>query len=308
MSKQPVILCPGQGAQHVGMGKAWFQASTDAAQTFNEADEILGDRLNAKLSELCFEGPEDRLNRTDVTQPALFVAGVASFRALFSSADPTSFSAIAGLSLGEYTALHLAGAISFADALEVVALRGKAMQEAAEATESGMVALIGADEKQVQELCDRAGGDDVLVPANFNAPGQIVISGSQSACNRAVETASEMGLRATPLKVAGAFHSPIMQPAADQLGEALAKVELQNPKCPVLSNVTAEPHPSDPAEIRELLVAQLTKPVRWAQSAASLAETHHGAEFHELAPGKVLAGLMRRTHRETKVQPHGEPA
>jgi [acyl-carrier-protein] S-malonyltransferase len=335
----PIVLCPGQGAQAVGMGKAWFDASADAARTFGAADEILGDRLGAKLSELCFDGPEDRLNRTDVAQPALFVTGVACFQALFGDVQPSDLVAAAGLSLGEYTALHLAGSISFADGLELVTLRGSAMQAAAEASDSSMVALIGADATQAEEVCaavlgERGGGGGrgaggggmdssaVLVPANFNAPGQIVLSGDAQSCARAVEVAGEMGLRATALSVAGAFHSPIMQPAADRLAEALAKVEILPPACPVVSNVTARPHgegpdgrPADSAELPELirgsLIQQLTSPVRWSESCSLLVERFGGGEspaaFHELAPGKVLAGLMRRIDRKTQVVSHDRP-
>ncbi|MEZ6209903.1 MAG: ACP S-malonyltransferase [Phycisphaerales bacterium] len=322
MSDQLVLLCPGQGAQNVGMGKAWFDHSPDAARTFGAADEILGDRLGAKLSALCFEGPADTLNRTDIAQPAIFVTSVACFQALFHDADPSGFAATAGLSLGEYTALHLAGAMDFADALELVVLRGRAMQDAAEASAGSMVALIGADEDQARQVCDRAAGNGVLVCANFNAPGQIVLSGSVDACQRAVTVASEMGLRATALSVAGAFHSPLMQPAADRLRAALEKTTIREPRCTVVSNVTAAPHGALVASneggeggggngggadaIRERLVEQLTHPVRWAQSCAWLTANVPGV-YHELAPGKVLAGLMRRINRETKVTTHDEP-
>lgn len=322
MSNAPVFLCPGQGAQAVGMGRAWFDASPDAARTFGAADEILGDRLGAKLSQLCFEGEPEAINRTDITQPALFVTAVASFQAMFGDRDASAFLATSGLSLGEYTALHLAGAVSFQDALELVALRGRAMQDAAEAVESGMVALIGADESAAVQLCEsvlaRAGEGAVLVPANFNAPGQIVLSGSHAACLLAVEIAGEASLRATSLSVAGAFHSPIMQPAADRLRVALRNADIQEPACPVISNVTALPHgthvegvPDGVDGIRELLVRQLTSPVRWDASCRWLidyaAEQAPDAQFHELAPGKVLAGLMRRIDRSRKVASHDAP-
>jgi [acyl-carrier-protein] S-malonyltransferase len=320
MSK-PVLLCPGQGAQAVGMGRAWFESSPDAARTFGAADELLGDRFGEKLSKICFDGPAELLNRTDVAQPALYVCGVASFQAEFGGADASALEATAGLSLGEYTALHLARAMSFEDGLNLVALRGRAMQDAAEASEGSMVALIGADEEQARALCEAvvSSGDSdwVLVPANFNAPGQIVISGSEAACDAAVAKAGESGLRATKLTVAGAFHSPLMQPAADRLAEALARTELDEPRCTVLSNVTGLPHaehaagidPPDmggPELIRWRLVRQLTAPVRWEQSCRWLVE-HSGGELHELAPGKVLAGLMRRIDRSRKVTTHDQP-
>lgn len=303
-----IILCPGQGSQCVGMGRAWFDASPSAAQTFGAADEILGDSLGEKLSTLCFEGPEDRLNKTDVAQPALFVCGVASFQALFSGETKDAFDAMAGLSLGEYTALHLAGALSFEDGLRLVALRGKAMQEAAEASDGGMVAVIGAEEDAVSALCDAARGNGVLVPANFNAPGQIVISGSGDACDRAVVLAGERGMRVSKLTVAGAFHSPLMSPAADRLRAALASVEMRSPSCVVVSNVTAEPHGEDPSSIAERLVEQLTSPVRWSQSCGWLAGRYSGSSYHELAPGKVLSGLMRRIERSIKVENHDSPS
>ncbi|TVQ63976.1 MAG: ACP S-malonyltransferase [Phycisphaerales bacterium] len=309
------LLCPGQGAQAVGMAKAWFDHSPEARRVFEEADRVLGDRLSHPIGPLCFEGPANRLNATDAAQPAIFVAGVACAHALAARwqtpVDRLPLAGAAGLSLGEYTALHLAGAMSFEEALELVALRGAAMQDAAEAQSSGMVALIGATEDQAQALCDRCAGDDVLVPANYNAPGQIVISGHAEACQRAADAAPEFGCKATPLVVAGAFHSPLMQPAADRLAEALARTDLRAPRCPVYSNVTGEPHEADPASIRSRLIEQLTSPVRWAQACAKmhadglLTDPNH---VHELAPGKTLAGIMRRIERTVQVQSHDDPS
>jgi len=289
------------------MGKGWMDHSPAAAQTFGAAEGILGDRLGAPLTTLCFEGPADALNRTDVAQPAIYTVSVACYQALFGDVDAAELGAVAGLSLGEYTALHLAGAISFADGLELVTLRGKAMQEAADASDGSMVALIGADEGQAEGVVGKAAEGDVLVAANFNAPGQIVLSGSSSACDRAVVVAGEMGLRASKLAVAGAFHSALMGPAAERLGEALGRVEISAPACPVLSNVTGEPHDPDPDSIRARLVEQLTEPVRWSQGCAWLVG-HVEGEYHELAPGKVLSGLMRRIHRDTKVVNHDTPS
>ncbi len=312
MSEKLVILCPGQGAQAVGMGKSWLETSAAAGQVFGAADEILGDRLGAPLTELCFDGSAETLDRTDVAQPALFVVGVASYQALFGDSSPGDLAAVAGLSLGEYTALHLAGAVSFADGLELVALRGRAMQDAAESSDSGMVALVGADEEQAQAVCAEAAGEDVLVCANFNAPGQIVLSGASAACDRAVEAAKERGLRATRLSVAGAFHSPIMASAAVRLKEALDRVTVSAPACPVLSNVTGTPHASDDeagraieATIRDRLVEQLTSPVRWSACCSWLASNVEGS-YHELAPGKVLSGLFRRIDRAVKVASHDQ--
>jgi len=312
MTEPAVILCPGQGAQRVGMGRAWFDAAPIAAQTFGAADRILNTALGGHLSDLCFSGPADRLNSTRIAQPALYVSAVASFQALVGDDEPTIVAA-AGLSLGEYTALHIAGALSFEDGLRLVALRGQAMQDAADALPGGMVALIGADEAQARDLCARVtvGRPDlVLVPANFNAPGQIVISGSAEACDRAVELAVGAGLRASRLPVAGAFHSPLMKPAADRLAEALAGVPIAEPRLPVLSNVTGEPHTGGAGDfadsVRAALVAQLTRPVRWDECGRWLAANVQGA-YHELAPGKTLAGLMRRIDRSIKVISHDEP-
>jgi [acyl-carrier-protein] S-malonyltransferase len=327
-----VLLFPGQGAQVVGMARAWCAQAPEARAAMDEADSVLRGQLpaGASLSELCFNGPVDVLNRTDVAQPAIFAASVASLRGLMArlgASDPVAglgVVAAAGLSLGEYTALHAAGAIGFADGLRLVALRGRAMQEAATARPSGMVALIGATPEQAEEVCRKTlaevGAGEVLVCANFNAPGQVVISGSAAACARAAAgdgPAAAMGLRASALAVAGAFHSPIMAPAAARLGEALGRTAISKPRCAVVSNVTARPHGADPRSIAELLVAQLTAPVRWSESCQWLAGRPAelardggagGLEFHELAPGKTLAGLMRRISKETKVTTHDEPA
>jgi len=306
-----IFLCPGQGAQSVGMAKAWTQSSPAAKAVFDEADAILGDTLGAPLSTLCFEGPAETLNRTDVSQPAIYTASIASYRALLETHGNFSIAATAGLSLGEYTALCIAGAFSFADGLKLVALRGRAMQDAAEAVPSSMVALIGADEAKANALCDAARENDILVAANFNAPGQVVISGSATACDRAEILAPDHALRATRLQVAGAFHSPIMQPAADRLREALANTPIDTPVCPVMSNVTGAAHDSDlksaPDSIRERLVAQLTSPVRWAANCEQLATAHPDADWHELAPGKSLTGMMRRINKAIKPTTHDQP-
>ncbi len=299
MTETPaILLCPGQGAQTVGMGRAWAEHSPIARAVFDEADAILGDRLGRPLSELCFDGPAETLNRTDAAQPALYVTAIASARA--SGALDGAVAAAAGLSLGEYTALHLAGAFDFAAGLELVTLRGRAMQDAAQASDSGMVALIGTTEEQAAAVCDAARQRDVLVCANFNAPGQIVVSGSSQACARAVQVAQDMGFRATPLQVAGAFHSPIMQPAADRLAEALRDTQIQSPQCTVLSNVSGKPHDVDPASIRTKLVEQLTHPVRWEDNVRWLVANMPSDSIIELAPGRTLAGLARRIDKSFK--------
>lgn len=305
------LLCPGQGAQAVGMARAWFDASGEARRVLTLAERLLGGRLGVPLTTLCFEGPSESLNRTDASQPAIFatsmacLAGICEGRGVSPSELPLD--AAAGLSLGEYTALCAAGAMSFEDGLELVALRGRAMQDAAEATPGGMVALVGADEAGAAEVCDAARGGDILVCANFNAPGQVVLSGSRGACERAAAEAERRGLRAASLPVAGAFHSPLMASAASRLGEALAKVRFRPARCPVLSNVTGVPHESGSESVRTRLVEQLTSPVRWEACCRYLVSSAHG-EFVELAPGRTLAGLMKRIDRSVKVTSRDEPA
>src|SRR5262245_12053851 len=212
LSRKTYILCPGQGAQVVGMGKDFYESSPAAREVFDRANQIVG----FDLSGICFNGPDERLNQTDICQPAIYVTSVACFAAARSAGriSPEEVSAYAGLSLGEYTALYLAGAFAFEDGLKLVAARGKYMQEAAVATPSGMVAVMVADEATVNELCEKNASGEVLVPANFNAPGQVVVSGSKAACERVQEAAEAEGLKAVPLVVAGAFHSPIMKTGA----------------------------------------------------------------------------------------------
>ncbi|MCZ6836589.1 MAG: ACP S-malonyltransferase [Planctomycetota bacterium] len=302
-----IILCPGQGAQAVSMGKAWVESSAAARAVFDEADQVLGDELGERLSQYCFEGPGERLTQTDVSQPAIYACSVASYQGLLESDAIGDITSAAGLSLGEYTALHLAGAFSFADGLRLVALRGKVMQEACDEHPSSMVVLIGADETQAAEVCEKAAQGQVLVPANFNAPGQIVLSGNTEACERAGQVASELGVKSTKLTVAGAFHSPLMESAAQKMKEALAEINFQPLKIPVWSNVTAQPHDSENSELlRQRLVEQIVSPVKWAQTCQGLV-SESGFSYHELAPGTVLRGLMRRIDRTTKVISHDEP-
>jgi len=302
-----IILCPGQGAQAVGMGKAWYTASLEAKAVFDEANDVLG----FNLTNLCFEGPAEDLNRTDNGQVAIYTASVACFRGLQAKGDLAQFTATAGLSLGEFTALHLAGAFSFADGLRLVRLRGEAMQAAAQAVPSSMVAITGeVNETNMQMLCDKVNDqlpkEAVLVPANYNSPMQVVLSGTLDACKLVVGEAEAAGFRATPLTVAGAFHSPLMQPAALKLAEALAKVAWRSPAVKVLSNVTGEPHVSNPSLIQKRLVEQLTNPVRWTQS-MQYAAKHMPGRYVELAPGKVLSGLMRRIDKAIRVENFDTP-
>ncbi len=296
MANNTYILCPGQGAQVVGMGKDYFESSPVAKETFETANRVIG----FDLAKLCFEGPQDRLNQTDISQPAIYTTGVACFRAAVAAGkiSPADVTAYAGLSLGEYTALHLAGVFSFEEGLKLVAARGKYMQEAAVATPSSMVAIMGADEAAINKLCDESAAGEVLVPANFNAPGQIVVSGSKGACDRVLKAAEAAGFKAVALAVAGAFHSPVMQGGADKMKGELDKVAFQSPKTPVYSNVTAKLH--EPASIKELLVKQIIAPVRWEQTMVPLAAIE-GAKFVELAPGRTLAGLMKRISRRLPV-------
>ncbi len=300
----------------VGMGKAWFDASNAARDIFARADKVVGSSLGASLSELCFAGPVERLNRTDASQPAIFTASIASYAAMLESAGLTfadagkQLVAAAGLSLGEYTALCVAGAFSFEDGLRLVQLRGAAMQEAADKSGGGMLALIGATDEQAQQVADAARGSDVLVCANFNAPGQVVLSGSKAACERGVDEAQKLGLRSQLLAVAGAFHSPLMAPAAEKLAAALSKTSIANLSCPVVANVSARPYSGTSAdEIRKGLADQLTSSVKWSQSCAWMCQQFASAnqDFHELAPGKTLAGLMRRIDKAAKVTGHDTP-
>ena len=315
MSMQHIILCPGQGAQAACMGRAWFEQSSASKAVFEEADRVLGSTLGAPLSEICFNGPAQRINQTDVSQPAIYTVSVACWRGLLQKRGDLPLRAAAGLSLGEYTALHIASVFDFATGLKLVAQRGRLMQDAAVASKGGMVALIGADDDQAQAVCDKAAQGEALVCANFNAPGQIVLSGAATACERAVAAASELGLKATPLTVAGAFHSPLMQPAADKMAAVLSGVSLQKPACEVWSNVTAAPHNADNWDaangggaelLKARLVQQIISPVKWSQTCSALAFGDQ-IEYHELAPGTVLRGLMRRIDRNRKVTNHDQP-
>ena len=284
------------------MGKDFHDASNAVRHVFDTANSILG----FDLAKVCFEGPAERLNQTDVSQPAIYATSVACFRAAREAGkvDPAHVTAYAGLSLGDYTALHLAGAFTFEEGLKLVAARGRYMQEAAIASPSGMVAILGAEEPAVRELCEKAAQGEVLVPANFNAPGQIVVSGSKAACERVLTEATSAGFKATALAVAGAFHSPLMQPAADRMRVELDKVNFRPLTTTVYSNVTAEPH-VDAESIKELLIRQIVAPVQWERTMKTLAGADglgDGARFVELAPGRTLAGLAKRINRRLPVE------
>ncbi|HET6428349.1 MAG TPA: ACP S-malonyltransferase [Phycisphaerae bacterium] len=288
------LLFPGQGAQQVGMLAEVAEASPAARAVFRLADEQLG----FPLSRVCFEGPAERLNATDVCQPAIFVSSAATLAAMHEALGDglPEAAMMAGLSLGEYTALYAADAIDFAPALELVAQRGRFMQEAAEAAPGGMVSILGLEEDQVAALCAAAGDGGVLVPANFNSPGQIVISGELAACERAEAMAGDFGARgAVRLQVAGAFHSPMMATAAAKLAEAIEPVEFRPPRRPVVANVDARPH-EGADRIKRRLVEQVTSPVRWNESVRYMLD--NGVDsFYEVGPGKVLTGLLWRIER-----------
>jgi len=291
---ESAVIFPGQGAQVVGMGHDVCQTSSKARAVFERANELLG----FDLTRLCFEGPAEELEKTDIQQPAIFVTSVALWEAfLEAGGHPEQFSRTGGLSLGEYTALYVAGAFSFDDAVRVVRRRGELMQAAAVASPSGMVSLIGADERAANDLCDKARGPDILAPANFNCPGQIVIAGHQTACDRAVAMAETLDCRAIPLRVAGAFHSPLMASAADGLATVLTDVEVGTPRIPVIANVDATYH-GNPEAIRDSLFRQVTHPVRWQRCIERMI-SDGSDRIIEVGPGRVLTGMMRKIDRKT---------
>lgn len=282
---------PGQGAQFVGMGKDLYDNNAEARELFEKANEILGFRI----TDLMFEGTEDDLKKTSVTQPAVFLHSVVLAKSLGDEFKPDM---VAGHSLGEFSALVAAGALSFEDGLRLVAARANAMQKACELKPSTMAAILALPDEKVEEICDSV--DGVVVCANYNCPGQIVISGENEAIDAACAKATEAGAkRALKLKVGGAFHSPCMEPARAELAEAIAATEFHTPMCPVYQNVDALPH-TDPTEIQANLIAQLTAPVRWTQTVRNMVAD--GAdEFIELGPGKVLQGLVSKIEKAVAV-------
>jgi [acyl-carrier-protein] S-malonyltransferase len=291
------FLFPGQGAQAVGMAQELVEQLPTAAALFTQASEILG----YDLAHLCAQGPAEKLNTTDHSQPALFVASLAALESLKAS-DPQTVdacTAAAGLSLGEYTALVFAGVMSFEDGLRVVQQRGSAMQAAALQADSTMVSLLGLSTDDVQQLVDSCRGDgEVLQIANYLCPGNIVVSGSSTACERIQVAAVEAGaMKAIPLAVAGAFHTEIMQAAVEPLQQVLENVTLNAPRIPVISNVDASVH-SDPEIIRQHLVQQVVSPVRWEDCMDTLLKQGID-QFYEIGPGRVLRGLLRRIARKT---------
>jgi [acyl-carrier-protein] S-malonyltransferase len=293
------FLFPGQGAQTVGMGKDLIDAYPAAADLYNKANDILG----YNLAEICFDGPAEELDRTDISQPAIFLTSVAILESLRSgpSSNRIRPSVTAGLSLGEYTALYAAGLMNFEEALLLVQQRGKAMQAAADASDGAMVSIIGLDEQKLTHLCAEAAQDGVLLPVNFNCPGQIVISGSKAACIRAEKLVDKYGaIKAVPLSVAGAFHTEMMAPAAEKLKLALEKTSIKDPAdIKIIANINADYY-SDAKQIKNGLIRQLIQPILWQKCMERLIS--EGVEkFYEIGPGRVLTGLMKRINRKIKV-------
>lgn len=290
------ILFAGQGAQSVGMGKDIAEACPEAAAVFDRANEVVG----YDLKSLCFEGPAERLEQTDIQQPAIFTTSVAIWRALNNGEElGEKPSAMAGLSLGEYTALYAAGCVGFEEALKLVKLRGELMQAAALAVPSGMLCVLGLEPEKVDHLCREASSAGVIAPANFNCPGQIVVSGEKAACALLTELIAKAGGRVIPLKVAGAFHSALMEPAARGLAEKLGQTPFESPSVPVIANVNCQFYP-DAVSIRQCLAEQLTRPVLWQASMERLLE--EGVErFVEIGPGRILTGMMKKISRKTPV-------
>ena len=294
------FLFPGQGSQQVGMGKALYEHSPAARAIFDEADEALG----MSISKMCFEGPAEDLTLTANTQPAILTTSIAALAALRERTDlkPSFY---LGHSLGEFSALVAAGALRFADAVKLVRLRGQAMQEAVPAGVGAMAAVMGLDGETLEGLCREAAQGQVVSPANENGGGQIVVAGHAEAVERLGALVKEHKKRAIPLKVSAPFHCALMQPAADRLADALAKVEVGTFSAPVITNVEAEPN-EDPSRVAELLVRQVTHRVKWEASVQKAA--HLGVDSAiEVGHGKVLAGLVRRIDRSISVLGVGSP-
>lgn len=285
------FVFPGQGAQFVGMGKDLYDNNATAHEMFEKANEILGFRI----TDIMFAGTDEDLKQTKVTQPAIFLHSVILAKTMGSDFNPDM---VAGHSLGEFSALTAAGALSFEDGLKLVAARAMAMQKACEMKPSTMAAVLALPDEKVEEICESVPG--VVVCANYNCPGQIVISGEVEAIDAACAKMLEAGAkRALKLKVGGAFHSPCMEPARAELAEAISRTEIHTPICPVYQNVDAKPH-TDPEEIKANLVAQLTAPVRWTQTVKNMI-ADGATEFVEVGPGKVLQGLVAKIDRNVTV-------
>jgi [acyl-carrier-protein] S-malonyltransferase len=285
--KPIAFIFPGQGSQYVGMGKELFENFSVAKKVFEEAD----DALHLSISALCFKGPEEALKLTENTQPAVLTTSIAAFKVLQEEKGITP-QFTAGHSLGEYSALVVSGALTFSEAVKIVHLRGKFMQEAVPVGEGAMAAVLGMEREQVEKLCEEISYGEVLTPANFNCPGQIVIAGHAKAVERAIERVKKDGKKAVPLPVSAPFHSPLMKPAGERLEKALEEISVSNLRIPVVTNVEAEVNTSKD-RVKGLLVAQVSSPVRWEESMRKM--IGKGIEqVLEIGPGKVLSGLMKR--------------
>ena len=289
------FVFPGQGAQFVGMGKDLYEQNEKARELFDKANEVLGFRI----TDIMFDGTAEELKQTKVTQPAVFLHSVITAICMGDDFKPAM---VAGHSLGELSALVAAGALTFEDGLRLVHARAMAMQKCCEATPGTMAAIIALPDEVVEEVCRKVSTDDCLViPANYNCPGQLVISGHQEAVNAACEELKAAGAkRALVLPVSGAFHSPLMQAAKDELADAIEKTEFHTPCCPVYQNVDALPH-TDPAEIKQNLMAQLTGSVRWTKSVQNMI-ADGATVFTECGPGKALQGMIAKIDRNVTVQ------
>jgi len=288
------FIFPGQGSQYVGMGRVFYDNFPAAREVFEEAS----DSLHFSISTLCFEGPEESLKLTENTQPAIVTTSVAALRVLESEAGARA-QLTAGHSLGEYSALVASGSLAFADAVRMVRLRGKFMQEAVPVGEGAMAALLGLDREEVERLCEEVSEGEVLAPANFNCPGQIAIAGHTKAVQRAIERLKGMGRKAVLLPVSAPFHSPLMKTAGTRLEKELDRISISDLKTPVVTNVEAEINTSKD-RVKGLLVTQVSSPVRWEESMRKMIE--NGIEsMLEVGPGKVLSGLMKRIDPKIKV-------